>query len=254
MRSSNPVLSERVFRNFESYGDTTVMTAHGTAIKTIIALCLAMLTAGMTWFKFQQAGGLAAGGAEVIMPYLWGGVIVGLITAVVTTFKPDWAAFTTPVYALAEGCVLGGLSAIVASQFPDVPIVFQACCLTFGTMFVMLVGYQTGIINVTDKFRAGVMAATGGIALLYIASMVLRMFGMPIQFIHSAGGLGIAFSVFVVVIAALNLVLDFDMIDRMVRSRAPKYMEWYGAFALLVTLVWLYIEILRLLSKLNRRR
>ena len=254
MRSNNPALGESVFRNFESYGDSTTMTATGTAVKTIIALGLVMLTAGYTWLQFKQAGGIAAGGAQAIMPLLMGGVIVGLITALVTMFKKTWAPFTTPVYALAEGCVLGGLSAIVASRFPQVPIVFQACCLTFGTLFVMLVGYQTGVIKVGEKFRAGVTAATGAIALVYLVSFVMRLFDATIPYIHGSTGVGIAFSVFVVVLAALNLVLDFDLIDRLVANRAPKYMEWYAAFALLMTLIWLYIEILRLLSKLNRRR
>jgi uncharacterized YccA/Bax inhibitor family protein len=253
MRSSNPALRGSVFQNFESYGDTTTMTITGTAVKTLIAIILALLTAGMTWFRFQEAGGVAAGAAQAIMPLMMGGMIVGFILALVTMFKPTFAAFTTPLYALAEGCFLGGISAIVQSQFPKHDIVFQACCLTFGTLAVMLFLYQSGIIKVTDKLRMGIGAAGGAICMVYVASWVMGMFGMPIPYIHGAGPIGIGFSLVVVGVAAAFLLLDFDLIDRMVASNAPKYMEWYGAFALMMTLVWLYLEILRLLSKLNSR-
>ena len=245
MRSSNPALSGSVFQNFESYGDSTTMTVSGTATKTLVAIMLAFLTAGYTFLQFQQ-------GAN-ITPYLWGGLIVGLVAAIATMFKPTWAAITTPIYALAEGFFLGGISAIVQMQFPQQPIVFQACGLTFGVLFIMLVLYQTGVIKVTQKLRMAVVAATGAIALLYLASFVLGFFNVRIGFIHDAGPLGIGFSLFVVGLAAFNLLLDFDLIDRLTANGAPKHMEWYGAFALMVTLVWLYIEILRLLSKLNRR-
>ncbi|MCA9083627.1 MAG: Bax inhibitor-1/YccA family protein [Planctomycetaceae bacterium] len=253
MRSSNPALSESVFHNFETYGDSTRMTVSGTAVKSMIAVLLVMLTAGLTWMRFQQAGGIGGNGAEAVMPLMLGGLIVGLIAFGVTMFKPNLAAWTTPVYALAEGCLLGGVSAFIQARIPQQPIVFQAVLLTFGTLFVMLTVYQSGLIRVTDKLRMGIVAATGAIALLYLASFVMRFFGMQIGFIHSAGPLGIGFSLFVVGLAAFNLLLDFDLIDRMAASGAPKHMEWYGAFALLVTLVWLYMEILRLLSKLNRR-
>ncbi|MEZ6127561.1 MAG: Bax inhibitor-1/YccA family protein [Planctomycetaceae bacterium] len=256
MRSSNPVLTDSVFQNFEDYGDSTTMTVTGTAVKTLIALVLAFLTAGFVWFKFEQLGGANAGpqAFEAIMPWLLGGLVVGLVTSLATMFKPNWAAYTTPVYALAEGCFLGGLSAVVQSQFPDVPIVFQALGLTFGTAFAMMTLYQTGMIQVTEKLRAGVMAATGAIALLYLVSFALSFFGVQVPYIHGSGPIGIGFSLFVVGLAAFNLLLDFDLIERLAAQRAPKHMEWYGAFALMVTLVWLYIEILRLLSKLNRRR
>lgn len=255
MHSSNPALSDNVFKNFESYGDTTVMTISGTVTKTLIALALCLLTAGFTWHTFEEAGGAALGpqAMGVIMPYMLGGLVVGLIASIVTMFKQTWAPMTTPVYALAEGFFLGGISAIVQSQFPDVPIAFQALGLTFGTAAVMLVAYQTGLIKVTDKLRAGIVAATGAIALLYLVSIGMSFFGMRMPYIHDSGMIGIGFSIFVVGLAAFNLLLDFDLIENLSHQRAPKYMEWYGAFALMVTLVWLYIEILRLLSKLNRR-
>lgn len=262
MRSSNPALGENVFRNFEEYGDSTTMTVTGTATKTLIALMLAFLTAGYVWFKFVETGAMKLplnpaalqAGTSAIMPWMIGGLVVGLVLSLATMFKPAWASFTTPLYALAEGCFLGGISAVVQAQFPHVDIVFQALGLTFGTAFVMMVLYQTGMIKVTEKLRAGIMAATGAIFLLYLVSMVMNMFGTEVPYIHGSGKVGIAFSIFVVGLAAFNLLLDFDLIERMSAQRAPKHMEWYGAFALMTTLVWLYIEILRLLSKLNRRR
>lgn len=263
MRSSNPALGENVFRNFEEYGDSTTMTVTGTATKTLIALLLAFLTAGYVWFKFVETGAMKQqppnpaalqAGVQAIMPWMIGGLVVGLVLSLATMFKPVWASFTTPLYALAEGCFLGGISAVVQAQFPHVDIVFQALGLTFGTAFVMMVLYQTGTIKVTEKLRAGIMAATGAIFLLYLVSMVMSMFGMTVPYIHDSGPIGIGFSVFVVGLAAFNLLLDFDLIERLSAQRAPKHMEWYGAFALMTTLVWLYIEILRLLAKLNRRR
>lgn len=245
MRSSNPVLGENVFRNFDSYSSDT-MTATGMVLKTVIALLLAVLTAGWTFIQFKA-------GVNVF-PFMIGGIIVGLVASIATCFKPQWAAITTPVYALAEGFFLGGISAAIETQFPDKPIVFQAAFLTFAVLAVMLVCYKSGLIKLTQRLRMGIVACTGAIALLYMVSMVMRMFGNGgIGFIHSAGPLGIAFSVFVVGLAAFNLLLDFDLVDRLVAQRAPKYMEWYAAFALMVTLVWLYIEVLRLLSKLQSR-
>ncbi len=256
MRSSNPVLGESVFRNFEDYGDSSVMTVSGTAMKTLISLMLAFLTAGWVWFRFQEAGGAKLGpdAFSAIAPWMLGGLFVGLALSLATCFKPVWAPYTTPLYALAEGCFLGGISAVVQAQFPNVEIVFQALGLTFGTALVMMILYQTGTIKVTQKLRSGIMAATGAIFLLYMVSSVMRMFGAEVPYIHGSGPIGIGLSVFVVGLAAFNLLLDFDLIERMSAQRAPKHMEWYGAFALMTTLVWLYIEILRLLSKLNRRR
>jgi uncharacterized YccA/Bax inhibitor family protein len=178
-------------------------------------------------------------------------MIGGLIAALVTIFKKSWAGITTPLYALFEGLVLGGLSAIFEAQFPG--IVLQAVGLTFGTLFCLLLAYSTRLIRATENFKLGVVAATGAIALIYLASFVLRLFGINIPYIHDGGLIGIAFSLFVVVVAALNLVLDFDFIESGAANGAPKYMEWYGAFGLMVTLIWLYIEMLRLLSKLRSR-
>jgi len=185
------------------------------------------------------------------MPYILGGAIGGLVFAIATIFKKEWAPVTAPMYALTEGFFLGAISAIFEHRFPG--IVMQAVMLTFGTLFALLFAYRSGLIKATENFKLGVVAATGGIALVYLASIVLSFFDIRVPFIHESGVIGIGFSLFVVVIAALNLVLDFDFIESGVEQKAPKYMEWYGAFGLMVTLVWLYVEFLRLLSKLQSR-
>jgi uncharacterized YccA/Bax inhibitor family protein len=158
---------------------------------------------------------------------------------------------TAPVYALLEGLALGGISAAFDLRYPGIGI--QAVSLTFGTLLVLLLAYSSGLIKVTQKFRLGVVAATGGIALFYVMQMLLGFFGVRFAAINGSGVIGIGFSLIVVAVAALNLVLDFDFIESGVQSGAPKYMEWYGAFGIMVTLVWLYLEILRLLAKMNRR-
>jgi uncharacterized YccA/Bax inhibitor family protein len=188
----------------------------------------------------------------VVMPFLLGGAIGGFIVAMVTIFKKTWAPVTVPIYALLEGLFLGAISAMFEQMYPG--IVIQAVGLTFGTLFALLFAYKSGLIKATENFKLGVVAATGAVALIYMASIVLSFFGTSIPYIHESGTIGILFSLAVVVIAALNLVLDFDFIETGAERGAPKYMEWYGAFGLLVTLIWLYLEMLRLLSKLNSRR
>jgi uncharacterized YccA/Bax inhibitor family protein len=181
-----------------------------------------------------------------------GGLIGGFVVALVTIFKKTWSPFTAPLYALLEGFVLGGISAVFEKTYHGIAL--QAVGLTLGVLFVMLLAYKTGLIRATQGFKIGVIAATGGIAVFYLVEMVLIFF-FHFQFsaINGGGFWGIAFSLFVVVIAALNLVLDFDMIETGVNGGAPKYMEWYGAFGLMVTLIWLYHEMLRLLAKANRK-
>jgi uncharacterized YccA/Bax inhibitor family protein len=251
MRSSNPVLQDKAFRDLPATGER--MSMNGTIARTGLLLVLALITGGWTWHHFvevAQQGGLPAGMAA-ISPYLWGGLIVGFVLALVTSFASRWAGLTAPLYAMAEGCALGGISVMLNLRYPG--IVMQAVMLTAGVLAVMLLLYRSGIIKVTDRFRMGVVAATGAIALLYLVDIGLRAFtSIQIPFIHETGALGIGFSLLVVGLAALNLVLDFDMIERATAQGAPKYMEWYGAFALMVTLVWLYMEILRLLSKARR--
>lgn len=250
MRTANPTLNEKVFAGLapaQVRGRADAMTIQGTVNKTGILLVLTLLTSGWTWNMYTSTQDPAA-----VTPWLLGGLIGGLVFALITTFKMPWAPVTAPIYALLEGLVLGGLSAIFEASYPG--IVVQAVGLTFGTLFALLFAYKSGFIQATENFRKGVIAATGGILLVYLATFILGFFGVNIPLIHEAGPVGILFSLFVVVIAALNLVLDFDLIERGAARGAPKYMEWYGAFALMVTLIWLYIEILRLLAKLRSRR
>jgi len=252
MRSGNPVLNDKTFtRHIDLTGDDR-MTLMGTVHKTAALLILLVLTASYTWslvMGVNAEGQLVA--APGIFGYMIGGAIGGLIFALITCFKPTWAPITAPLYAAAEGLFIGAISAFAESRFPG--IVLQAVGLTFGTLFALLGAYRSGLIRATENFKLGVCAATGGIMLIYLATFILGMFGVHIPFIHGSGLFGIGFSAFVVVIAALNLVLDFDFIENGADHGAPKYMEWVGAFGLMVTLVWLYIEILHLLMKLRSR-
>jgi uncharacterized YccA/Bax inhibitor family protein len=186
-----------------------------------------------------------------IMVWTMVGAIGGFITALITTFSPRRAAMTAPIYAVFEGLFLGAISAMFEAMYPG--LVMRAVSLTFGVFFIMLLLYRSGTIRATEKFRTVIFAATGGIALVYLVSFIAGMFGANLGFMYGNGLVGIGFSLFVVVIAALNLILDFDMITQGANSYAPKYMEWYGAFGLMVTLIWLYLEMLRLLSKLSSR-
>jgi uncharacterized YccA/Bax inhibitor family protein len=244
MRTANPALNANAF-NVSSHGNT--MTINGTVNKTGVLLLLAVVGASWTWNLFTNSANPSS-----YMPWMIAGAIGGFITAIITIFKKDWAAVTAPIYAILEGLFLGGISAALNAKFPG--IVIQAVGLTFGTLACLLVAYRTGVIKATENFKLGVVAATGGIALLYFVTIILGFFNVQIPMIHGSGPMGIGFSLFVVVIAALNLVLDFDFIEQGAEMGAPKYMEWYAAFGLMVTLVWLYLEILRLLSKLNSRR
>jgi len=245
-RSGNPALSDTTFRS-EGRAVGESMTLQGTVNKTGILLGILVLTAVYTWNLFFQTGNPAA-----VMPIAIGGAIGGFVLALITIFKKAWSPFTAPIYAALEGLFLGGISAIFEYQYPG--IVIQATGLTLGTLASLLVLYKLGIIKPTENFRLMIVSATMGIAVLYLISMIMNMFGSSgIGFIHSNGLFGIGFSLFVVAIAALNLVLDFDFIEQGSELGAPKYMEWFGAFSLMVTLIWLYLEMLRLLAKLRSR-
>lgn len=256
VRTGNPTLNDKTFENFGVYrrgmtaeqSPVTTMTINGTAQKTMFLLVLAMGAACFTWSKTFT--GLEANPAAA-MPWAIGGLLVGAITGFVICFKHTWAPTLAPVYALAEGLFLGGISASFEAQYPG--IVIQAVGGTFGTLGGLLLAYQSGLIKATENFKLGIVAATGGICLVYLISLIGGFFGFPVPYIHEAGPIGIGFSLVVVVIAALNLVLDFDFIEQAAERGAPKYLEWYGAFALMVTLVWLYMEILRLLAKIRSR-
>ncbi|NLR78532.1 Bax inhibitor-1/YccA family protein [Chitinophaga eiseniae] len=242
-QSNNPVLKQSVFDKApHMVGET--MTIRGTVNKMSFMLLLLMAAAVFSWGQFFRNG-------SSVMPLAIGGAIGGFILAMVIIFKKEWAGYLAPAYALAEGLFLGAISAIFEAQWHG--IVLQAVGLTFGTFIAMLVLYRTGVIRATERFKAIVMTATLGIAVFYLIALVLRLFHIEMPLIHSSGTFGILFSLVVVGIAALNLILDFDMIEQGAAQGAPKYFEWYASFGLMVTLVWLYLEILRLLSKLNRR-
>jgi uncharacterized YccA/Bax inhibitor family protein len=246
-RTSNPALSAKAFGGFVGVrAETDAMTIQGTVNKTAILLAI-MIVAGLWPWKLL----FTSGDPALVMPWLAIGAIGGFVVAMVTIFKKSWAPALAPIYAGLEGLALGSVSALYQLHRPG--IVLQAVALTIGTLAVMLAAYKTRAIKATENFKLGVIAATGAIALVYLLSFVLGMFGLNLG-IFSNGLLGIGISLLVVFVAALNLVLDFDFVEQGTAQGAPKYMEWYGAFGLLVTLVWLYLEILRLLSKLNSRR
>lgn len=246
MRTSNPALSDDTFTGFGPIAREKQMTIQGTVNKALLLLICAFITAAWTWNLFYRAMN-----PQVVLPLLGVGAIGGLIVALVTIFKQSWAPVTAPLYALLEGLVIGGVSSVAEAQFPG--IVIQAVGLTFGTCLALLLAYKSRLIRATENFKLGVVAATGGIALFYVVSLVLGFFGVRLAILYSSSPISIAFSLFVVVIAALNLVLDFDFIEQGSTAGAPRYMEWYGAFGLMITLIWLYLEILRLLMKLRSR-
>lgn len=224
-----------------------VMTVGGTASATGVLLVLLLASAAIGWWRSP-----AYGNGEVGLPMMAiAGVIVGFIAVLVASFKPQFAKVLGPVYAIAQGFFVGAISKAYDAAYDG--IVVQAIGATLGVFAVMLVLYRTQIIKVTDKFRRVVIGATIGLMLFYMVSWVVHLFGGSVSFITSASALGIGISVFAAVLAAMNLALDFDFIDRGSKEGLPKGMEWFAALGLLVTLVWLYLEFLRLLSKLNQR-
>ena len=237
-RSGNPSLNKNTFKSF-SVSAQEEMTLDGTVNKTGISLLILMFTATYTW-NSPSIGLMIIGGI--------GGFIVGIITH----FKRHLSGITVPIYAALEGLLLGGISIMFEQLYPG--IVSQAIFITFGILGSLLLAYKSGFIKPTENFKLGVAAATGGIAFIYMISWIMSFWGGSIPLIHSSSTFGIVFSIGVIIIAALNLVLDFDFIEQGVEMGAPKYMEWYGAFGLMVTLIWLYLEILRLLAKLNSQR
>jgi uncharacterized YccA/Bax inhibitor family protein len=249
MRTANPALNGDTFGRAGHAGAAASgrMTINGTVNKTGVLLVILLIPATWIWGQVYGAWQSPAAGALMM-----GGLIGGLVFALVTIFKKEWSPVTAPLYAACEGLVLGGISALMEMRFPG--IVIQAVALTAGTLLCLLLAYRSGLIRATENFKLGIVAATGAIAMIYLTSFILGFFGVRIPFIHENGLIGIGFSLVVVVIAALNLVLDFDFIEQGAEHGAPKYMEWYAAFGLMVTLVWLYLEILRLLAKLYSRR
>ncbi len=248
MRSSNPALISNPFSGFGLVAESHTMTIRGTINKTLILLLLVILPAAWVWKQFYQAGQNPA----AVQTWMILGLLGGFVLSLATIFKKDWAPITAPLYAVMEGLFLGAISGIFEHSYPG--IVTQAVSLSIATLLMMLVAYQAGWIRPTERFKLGIVAATGAIALVYFVTFILGFFHINVPFINGSGIFSILFSIFVVGIAALNFILDFDFIEQGSRSGVPKYMEWYGAFALMVTLIWLYIEILRLLAKMNDRR
>lgn len=242
MRSGNPVLNANMLDSFrgEFFPASQTMTVQGAATKTLILLGLCAATGAMTFSMTTGANPAAA------MPWMIGGAISGLILALVTSFKPNWAPITAPLYALAEGLLLGALSGMYEKMFSG--IIPQAALATLGTLAAMMFAYKTGVIRATRGFVLGVAAATGGIALTYFIAIILSFFHIQMPFLFHPSPVGIAISLVIVIVAALNLIIDFASIEQAAQSGAPKYYEWYSAFGLMVTLVWLYIEIVRLLA------
>ncbi len=244
MRSGNPTLGAHTFEGFSSVTTSDRMTLQGTVNKVTIMLCLLVMSSLYTW-NLYFSGSSSVGMLTMV------GSFGGLIVAFATVFKKTWAPVTAPIYAILKGFALGGISSYFEAQYPG--IVIQAVGLTFATFFCLLGVYKSKIIEPTENFKLGLAAATGGIFLVYLISFVASFFMSSPLPIFGSGLIGIGFSLVVVVIAALNLVMDFDFIEQGCEQGAPKYMEWYGSFGLMVTLIWLYIEILHLLAKLQRR-
>lgn len=246
-KSSNPALSQRVFDRSRQYASSEVMTYKGTMNKTMLLLALVFLGAAYTWRVYFES--LTP---QSVYTWMLVGGIGGFITSLVVIFAPKTSPYTAPIYSALEGIFLGGLSAFFAASY-GAGIVIQAVGLTFATFFLMLLVFRTGVIKVTNRFRRVVLAATGAIALTYLVSLILSFFNINIGFIYSGGTFGIVFSLIVIAVAALNILMDLDFIERSTAMGAPKFMEWYGAFGLMVTLVWLYIEFLRLLARVSRK-
>jgi uncharacterized YccA/Bax inhibitor family protein len=247
-RGGNPGLNNRTFASLPRAGGADqAMTLQGTINKSFLLLVVLLAAALLPWSQF-----LASGNPTAVLPEILVGAVVGVALAIAISFKATLAPYLSLPYAACEGLAIGGLSAILEKRYPGIAI--QAVGLTFGVLAAMLLAYTLGIIHVTQRFRAIVFGATGAIALLYLVSFVMRVFfhvGVP--FLNDSSALSIGVSLVIIAVAALNLALDFDLIQSGVAQGAPRYMEWYAAFGLLVTLVWLYLEILRFLGKVRQR-
>lgn len=248
LKSGNPALSGKTFQNITLTDASGTMTVKGTLNKFGFMTVMLLAGAMFSWKAFYD-------GASYAQPLMWIGIIGGLITALIMAFKKEWSPFLAPAYGVLEGLFLGAISAmynyIFAERMPN--IITNAVGLTLGTAVAMFFLYRFGIIRATERFKSIILTATMGIGIFYLIVMVIRMFGVEVAFMHDSSPLGIGISLFIVGIAALNLIMDFDMIEQGAAQGAPKYFEWYGAFGLMVTIVWLYLEILRLLSRFTSR-
>lgn len=248
MRTNNPVLSRLTEAARGSFGATAgqTMTITGTATKGGVLLAVLAFSAALTW---QQ---VAAGRTDLVMPAMLVGGLGGFVLALITTFRPQWSPITAPLYASLEGIFLGAISALYNLRFAGLPQ--QAVLLTVGVAAGVLVLYRFRVLRATEGFKRMMFAAMLGIGLFYLGSLLLSFFGVQIGYFTSSSPLAIGVNLAIAGVAALNLVLDFDRIEEGVRLGAPKAMEWFAAFGLMVTLIWLYLELLRLLSRLQGRR
>ncbi|BDQ12355.1 Bax inhibitor-1/YccA family protein [Sediminibacterium sp. TEGAF015] len=250
-KSGNPTLTEKMFdKSYEmAAGNMGTMTVRGSINKFGFMMLMLIAGAAYNWNLYEQLK------QDTMTTLMWVGIIGGLISALAITFKPNWAPFLAPLYALLEGLFIGAISAIMNAAFAESypGLIMQAVGLTFGVALAMFLLYNFRVINATERFKSIVFTATLGIGIFYLITMVLRLFGVNVSFMYDSSLLSIGISLFVVAIAALNLIMDFDMIEQGAERGAPKFMEWYGAFGLMVTIVWLYIEMLKLLSKLSSR-
>lgn len=250
-KSGNPTLTQKMFDKsmHVEAGLQGTMSVRGAINKFGFLMLMVIAGAAYNWHLFEQ------GQSSMVSTLLMVGVFGGLITGIVISFKPNWAGYLAPLYGLLEGLFIGGISAILNAAFAEKypGLIIQAVGLTFGVAIAMFLLYNFRVINATERFKSVIFTATLGIGIFYLLTMVLRLFGVNVGFMTDSSLLSIGISLFIVAIAALNLILDFDMIEQGAERGAPKFMEWYGAFGLMVTLVWLYLEILRLLSKLGSR-
>jgi uncharacterized YccA/Bax inhibitor family protein len=244
MRTSNPMLRASTF-DARAEAGVSQMTILGTVHKTALLVLIVFAAATWSWNRLATEGG------EAMYPWMIGSSIGGLVLGLVTCFRQTIAHITSPLYAACEGVFLGAVSALLDTMYPGIAI--QAVGLTTTTLLALLIAYRSGLIRATENFKLGMAAAMGALLLFYLVTFALRMFGVDMPFLHDGGLLSIGISMGIVILAALNLVLDFDFIEQGEAKGAPKHMEWYAAFGLLVTLVWLYLETLRLLAKLQSR-
>lgn len=242
----NPVLSEKIFKKEAVEYSAGTMTAKGTAMKSLLLLIMVLAGASYTWKIFYEAINPAS-----VQPWLWGGAIGGFVVALIISFKPIMAQYLAPIYAVLQGLFLGAISAMFNQAFAESApgIVINAVLLTMVTAFVMFLIYRTGLIKVNDKFIRIISIAVGAVALYYFVTIILSLFGVNLVMLHNSGPLSIGISLVIIGVAAFSLMLDFNFIEKASAAGAPKYMEWYGAFGLMVTLIWLYLEILKLLAK-----
>lgn len=249
-QSDNPTLSQKIFSRSLSQSDAGVMTVRGSIGKFGFLLFMVLAAASYTWYLYYNNQ------QQTMTTLMWVGIIGGLISVLAICFKPTLAPYLSPAYGILEGFFLGAISAILNDAFSEryPGLVMQAVGLTFGVALAMFLLYNFRVIKATEKFKSTIFAATAGIAIFYVITLLLRVFGVNIPFMYDSSLLGIGISLFIVAIAALNLIIDFDMIEKGAEMGAPKYMEWYGAFGLLVTMIWLYIEILKLLSRFAGRK